>query len=104
MYIYIYIYIHTHIRLGPHHDASSSTQAMPEANRNATENTCSQVCTQFTCFTSTKVQILTPEVLPGKSEVYFALLVQNQKYWYKGTNTDASTHLAGAATKHAVVQ
>ena len=43
--------------------------------------------TQFTCFTVTKVQILTPEELgPGIPRSISVYLL----YWYKRTNTDAA--------------
>ncbi len=47
----------------------------------------SQEGTQFTCFTGTKVQILTPGQKPGatlkKVLSLLALLVQKYKYWRK---------------------
>ena len=44
--------------------------------------------TQFTCFTGTKVQILTPEEC-GRGTVATARYVVYLLYWYKITNTDA---------------
>jgi len=37
-----------------------------------------QVCTQFTCFAGTKVQILTPEVLRPDAEISDAVLQEEQ--------------------------
>jgi hypothetical protein len=46
--------------------------------------------TQFTCFTSTKVQILTPDELVQQHSHHVASLksLVYLLYWYKRTNTD----------------
>ena len=60
------------------------------------------VGTQFTCFTGTKVQILTQEALVGCIlgheiiGIKVHILTQKALYWYKSTNTDAE----GAGREH----
>ncbi len=48
--------------------------------------------TQFTCFTSTKVQILTPEELRARRQAYVSLLaflVRKYKYYTSGAACQA---------------
>jgi hypothetical protein len=62
------------------------------------------VCTRFTCFTSTKVQMLTPDDgshIPRHQLIAFAALFPFVRYsvyllyWYKSANTDPPEKLGG---------